>query len=130
MSTKQIKLPKMPYGEGSMSLRPDGTIMYRKRIGEPKREKTVYGSTPKECIQKMKDEEALLRKKVVDQDKVSLVDAIAQFTDPTDFVISTSNRKTNTIKNMSDTIKAMEVEAETSVQSSNTHLLRHTCASL
>lgn len=357
MATKQIKLPKMPYGEGSMSLRPDGTIMYRKRIGEPKREKTVYGSTPKECIQKMKDEEALLRIKIVDQDKISLVDAmfswldtvkkptlksqsytrlrstiqnqikqsdigyiryksittddiqelinqlneenyshstikktydalnafyryasvkekidnpmllvvmpttnnvkaeaksivffekediekfisvckakyktgsykykygyalaaniylgmrmgellalqwqdinfnnntiyisktlieeanpeydksneslmqlnniskvrfviqestkksknryipinskakdlllkyksIAQFTDPTDFVISTSNRKTNTIKNMSDTIKAMEVEAETSVQSSSTHLLRHTCASL
>lgn len=31
MSAKQVKLPKLPYGEGSMSLRPDGTIMYRKR---------------------------------------------------------------------------------------------------
>lgn len=61
MSTKQIKLPKMPYGEGSMSIPSDGTIMYRKRIGTPKKEKTVYGSTPKECIQKMKDEEALLK---------------------------------------------------------------------
>ena len=34
---KNIKLPKMPYGEGSMSLRPDGRIMYRKRIGQQKK---------------------------------------------------------------------------------------------
>lgn len=54
---KNIKLPKMPYGEGSMSIRTDGTIMYRKRIGEPKRQHTVYGKTPKECMDKMKEEE-------------------------------------------------------------------------
>ena len=35
-NNQQIKLPKLPYGEGSMSIRPDGTIMYRKRIGNPK----------------------------------------------------------------------------------------------
>lgn len=34
-NNQQIKLPKLPYGEGSMSIRPDGTIMYRKRIGNP-----------------------------------------------------------------------------------------------
>ena len=69
---KNIKLPKMPYGEGSMSLRPDGRIMYRKRIGEPKKEKTVYGDTPKECIQKMKEEEAKANKNIVDVSKITL----------------------------------------------------------
>lgn len=81
MSARQVKLPKMPYGEGSMSLRPDGTIMYRKRIGNPKKEKTVYGSTPKECIQKMKEEESLLKKNVMDQDKVSLSDGMFSWLD-------------------------------------------------
>lgn len=81
MSAKQVKLPKMPYGEGSMSLRPDGTIMYRKRIGNPKREKTVYGSTPKECIQKMKEEEIFLSNRIVNQDKVSLSDGMLSWLD-------------------------------------------------
>lgn len=76
MSDQPIKLPKMPYGEGSMSLRPDGTIMYRKRIGDPKKEKTVYGLTPKECIKKMKEEERNLKNNIIDQDKVSLSDAM------------------------------------------------------
>lgn len=71
-TSKNIKLPKMPYGEGSMSIRPDGTIMYRKRIGNPKKEKTVYGNTPKECMQKMKHEEEILRKSSIDTNKVTL----------------------------------------------------------
>lgn len=45
MSTKQIKLPKMPYGEGSMSIRSDGTIMYRKRIGTPKKKDCLWFNT-------------------------------------------------------------------------------------
>ncbi len=52
-----------------------------------------------------------------------------QYTDPEDFVISTSNRKTNTLKNLSDAIKAIEAEAEIN-KPCNTHILRHTCASL
>lgn len=47
-----------------------------------------------------------------------------------DFVISTKNRRTTTIKNVGDTIKKIEANAETKVQSSGTHILRHTCASL
>lgn len=54
---------------------------------------------------------------------------ISQYTQPEDYVISTSNRKTNTLKNLSDTIKAMEEEADIN-KPSNTHILRHTCASL
>lgn len=52
-----------------------------------------------------------------------------QYTLPDDYVISTSNRKTNTLKNLSDTIKAIEEEAEIN-KPCNTHILRHTCASL
>lgn len=54
----------------------------------------------------------------------------AEFTDPEDFVISTSGRKTNTLKNLSDMIKKIEEEGETTVRAHNTHILRHTCASL
>lgn len=81
MGSTKIKLPKMPYGEGSMSLRPDGTIMYRKRIGEPKKEKTVYGTTPKECIQKMKDEEKKIQSSVIDDDKVTLYESMIAWVD-------------------------------------------------
>ena len=52
-----------------------------------------------------------------------------QFTDPDDFVISTSNRKTNTLKNLSDMIKGIEKAAGID-KGCNTHILRHTCASL
>ena len=55
---------------------------------------------------------------------------ISEFTTNDDFVICTRNRKTTTIKNISDTIKAIEIASETKVQSSGTHILRHTCASL
>ena len=53
-----------------------------------------------------------------------------EFTEPTDYVISTSNRKTTTLKNISDTIRNIEEEADTKVRAYNTHILRHTCASL
>lgn len=52
------------------------------------------------------------------------------FTEEDDFVLSTRNRKTTTIKNATTTIQAIENNAETSVVGSGTHILRHTCASL
>lgn len=55
---------------------------------------------------------------------------VCEFTDPYDFVISTANRKTNTHKNLSDMIKKIEEDGDTSVKAHNTHILRHTCASL
>lgn len=55
---------------------------------------------------------------------------ISEYTEPDNYVISTRNGKTNTIKNISDTIKAIEIAAETDVQAPGTHVLRHTCASL
>ena len=53
-----------------------------------------------------------------------------EFIEPDDFVISTANRKTNTLKNLSDMIKSIEEMGETKVRAHNTHILRHTCASL
>ena len=53
-----------------------------------------------------------------------------EFTDPEDYVISTANRKTNTLKNLSDMIKKIEEDGNTTVRAHNTHILRHTCASL
>ena len=54
----------------------------------------------------------------------------SEFTDPDDYVISTANRKTNTLKNLSDMILKLEELGDTKVRAHNTHILRHTCASL
>lgn len=54
----------------------------------------------------------------------------SEFHDPEDFVINTRNRKSNTIKNISNTIKAIASEAETKERQCGSHVLRHTCASL
>jgi hypothetical protein len=57
--TKEIVIPKLPYGEGSIWLRKDGSLGYRKYIGEGKNKKPecVYGTTIKEVMDKMKCKE-------------------------------------------------------------------------
>ena len=54
----------------------------------------------------------------------------AQYHDPDDYVICTRNRKTSTTKNVSDTIKSIVQRGCLETQAWNTHILRHTCASL
>ena len=54
----------------------------------------------------------------------------SNFTEPTDYVISTKNRRTTTPKNADDTIKAIQKNSGTTIQGASTHTLRHTCASL
>ena len=54
----------------------------------------------------------------------------SNFTEPTDYVICTKNRKTTTPKNADDTIKSIQKNSGTVVQGASTHTLRHTCASL
>lgn len=54
----------------------------------------------------------------------------SQYTNPDDYVISTDNRKTNTISGLSKSLINIESAAGTKVQSPGTHVLRHTCASL
>ena len=76
---KTVKLPKLPYGEGSMSLRSDGNIMYRKRIGNPKKEITVYGKTPKECMQKMREEEKNIKNIETSLEKETLYEAMIKW---------------------------------------------------
>lgn len=55
---------------------------------------------------------------------------VSIYTNSNDFVISTSNRKTSTTKNIKDMLNLIEKNAGTEVQNSGTHVLRHTCASL
>lgn len=50
---KQVKIPKLPYGQGSMALRANGSIVYKKRLGNPKKEYSVYAKTPSEAMTKM-----------------------------------------------------------------------------
>lgn len=76
---KTVKLPKLPYGEGSMSLRSDGNIMYRKRVGNPKKEITVYGKTPKECMQKMREEEKNIKHVETSEEKETLYEAMMKW---------------------------------------------------
>ena len=54
----------------------------------------------------------------------------AQFVEDDDLIISTSGRKNNSLKHLSDMIGRIEEEGDTTVRAHNTHLLRHTCASL
>lgn len=54
----------------------------------------------------------------------------AIYTEYDNYVISTRTGKTTTIKNISNTLKDMEINAGTKVQGGSTHVLRHTCASL
>ena len=55
---------------------------------------------------------------------------ISQYNSPSDYVISTRNRKTSTLKNINDTVKAICKNGELEVQNASSHSLRHTCASL
>ena len=47
-----------------------------------------------------------------------------------DFVVATRNGKSTTPKNIQDAIASILKNADTKMQSSNTHIMRHTCASL
>ncbi len=73
---KTVKLPKLPYGQGSMSLRADGTVMYRKRFGNPKKEHTVYADTPKEAMEKMIELESNMEKVNKVKERITLYDAM------------------------------------------------------
>lgn len=68
-----MNIPKLPYGQGSMSLRPDGTIKYKKRIGNPKKEYYVYGKTPRECMRKMSELESSIGNNTKPTDNTSLL---------------------------------------------------------
>lgn len=52
------------------------------------------------------------------------------YTELDDFVISTRTRHSSTPKNISDCLKCIVTNAQLDTQKWNTHILRHTCASL
>lgn len=78
-TTKRKALPKLPYGQGSMSYRPDGKVMYRKRFGNPKKEYSVYADTPKEAMEKMAELEKNVDKKNKSKEKITLYEAILEW---------------------------------------------------
>ena len=100
-----IKLPKLPYGEGSMSVRKDGLIMYRKNIklDGMSVSKCVYAKTVKEALQKMKEEERNTKYTLQDsQTKETLCDALyywAEHTKKPTLKAQSYNRLYGTIKN-------------------------------
>lgn len=55
-----MKTPQLPYGEGSISKRENGTYVYKKTLHLPNGDKkrvSVYGKTPKECMDNMRFKE-------------------------------------------------------------------------
>ena len=54
----------------------------------------------------------------------------SEFDKSGDFVVATRNGKSTTPKNIQDAISSILKNADTKMQSSNTHIMRHTCASL
>lgn len=54
----------------------------------------------------------------------------SHFVEPDDYVISTRTRHSSTAKNISDTLKCIVTSAGLKTQKWNTHIMRHTCASL
>ncbi len=55
---------------------------------------------------------------------------LSYHTESDDFIITTQRGKSCNIHNLTGTIHTIEKNAETKVQNSGTHVLRHTCASL
>lgn len=77
-----MKIPKLPYGEGSMSLY-EGEIFYKKQITLPdgsKKRIAVRGKTPQICLQKMREKEEEL-KSTTPQTKEILLDAMLLWAD-------------------------------------------------
>ena len=74
---------KLPRGEGSISIRDNGTYMYRKRIGNPKKEYTVYGANAIEVMEKMRELEAQVKdgqcREMVKKETVTLYQAMLEW---------------------------------------------------
>ena len=76
------KIPKLPYGEGSISIFNDELLVYKKSIKKSNGEKirkTVYGKTPKECMTKMRDIENELREKESPRSKELLCEELTKW---------------------------------------------------
>lgn len=80
-TNKLPKLPSLPYGQGSMSYRANGTVMYRKRIGDKKKSVTVYGSSAKEVMEKMAEYEKNMKKVEYKKETITLYDAMMNWVD-------------------------------------------------
>lgn len=76
---KEIKIPKLPQGEGTISIFNDERLVYKKTIKGQR--VGVYGKTVKEVLGKMKEKETkiLNQKKLFSSDKITLYDDIKKW---------------------------------------------------
>lgn len=76
------KIPKLPYGEGSIYIHNDQLLAYKKTItlknGKQVR-KVVFGKTPKICMDKMREAERELNAKNKETYKFTLIEGITEW---------------------------------------------------
>lgn len=74
-SSKKEAIPKLPYGQGSISLMPDGeTYIYKKTVGGKRR--SVYGGSVKEVMASMTQLEKDAKRQGKRKEVVTLADAM------------------------------------------------------
>lgn len=80
-SVRDIDIPKLPHGEGTISVFNDNLLVYKKVVcvGNIKKRISVYGETIREVLDSMKTKEKELSKKKTDEVKETLSDAISSW---------------------------------------------------
>lgn len=75
---RNIDIPKLPHGEGTISIHNDTTLVYKKviEVNGQKKRVSVYGLTIREVLDKMKAKEKELARTQVNPSKVTLADAV------------------------------------------------------
>ena len=77
--TNEKDIPKLPYGEGKITIYNDKLYMFRKTLTMPngkKIRKAVYAETVKKCMQKMNEEQRKLQQQNKSANKIVLIDGI------------------------------------------------------
>ncbi len=80
-SARDIDIPKLPRGEGTISVFNDDLLVYKKviSVGTEKKRISVYGATIREVLDRMKVKEKELNKKKTGEIKETLSDAISSW---------------------------------------------------
>jgi len=82
MSVRELKIPKLPHGEGTISIFNDNLLIYKKTIDNSsgkKKRASVYGKTVKECFSNMKIAEKEFEGDAKAPKKTTLYDAMIEW---------------------------------------------------
>ena len=102
------KIPKLPYGEGTISIFNDDLLIYKKTIklkDGSKVRKSVYGKTSKECMNNMRTLENELNKSIVLKENEVLCDEMYKWLAN----IKRQRLKDQSYKRLYSTIKNSEI---------------------